>query len=294
MRGIYRFYQDGILVGEASNLITSAGKTHIIKYLAGYVGSIAQGIAVGAGSTPAVVGDTSLAFEWNRQPITVISADQVNTAVIFKGQIPSESSGSIYEVGLWSAIEPGKAYDSRLLLDFDSLLDVWSTGTWQTTTHRIGIDGLRLNPATNTTQTASLVALSLDLSGYSDLDEFRLAYTVNSAFVSTAKLVLHTDASNYFTYTVTGPSIGYKITPFSKSNCVVTGSPTWSSITSIDVVVTSTAGGSGSVDFDGLRIEDKSSSREDYVLVSRAVLGTPIVKAIGSPLEFEYSLDVSL
>ena len=294
MIGTYRFYQDGVLIRETNNLITAAGKIHIIKYLAGYVGSIAEGIAVGSGSTAAVVGDTSLAFEWSRQPIDVISTDQINTAIIFKGEIPAESSGKIYEVGLWSAVTPGKEYDSRLILDFDSAIDIWSTGTWEVTTNRIGANNLRLNPALSTTQTASLAALSLDLSGYSALDEFRLAYNVNSAFVATAKLILYTDASNYFTYTITTPTAGYKITPFTKANFVVTGAPTWNNITSIDVQVTSTAGGSGSVDFDGLRIEDKSSNPEEYVLVSRAVLGAPITKAIGAPLEFEYSLDVTL
>lgn len=294
MKGTYRFYQEGELVGEAENLITTAGKSHIIKYLAGYVESISQGLAVGLGNTAAVVGDTSLAFEWTRVPIDLVSADHINTAIIFKGSIPNELSGSIYEMGLWSDFDSGNTYASRSILGFDSVSELWSTGTWSTTTQRIGIDNLRLAPALSTTQTSSLQSLFLDLSGYSNIDEFRLAYNVNSAFVSTAKIIFYTDVSNYYTYTITTPTAGYKITAFTKANCVTTGIPSWANITSIDVQVTSTAGGSGSIDFDGLRIEDKDLNSEIYVLVSRAVPASPIVKLPGLPLDFEYTLDVTL
>src|SRR5665647_3682267 len=88
MKGSYRFYQDGALVGEVENLITTAGKIYIMKYLAGYVQSIAQGLAIGLGATAATVADTSLAFEWSRVPILMTSADYANTAIIFRGQIP--------------------------------------------------------------------------------------------------------------------------------------------------------------------------------------------------------------
>jgi hypothetical protein len=142
--------------------------------------------------------------------------------------------------------------------------------------------------------TSTKVGIALDLSGYSALDEFRLAYNVNSVFVATAKVILHTDDSNYFTYTITAPGAGYALTAFHKSDCTITGTPSWANITSVDVQVTSTSGGSGSIDFDGLRMEDKDLNSEQYVFVSRAVPATPIVKLAGSPLDFEYSLDVTL
>ena len=294
MKGVYRFYQDGALVGEVENLITTAGKTYVMKYLAGYVGSIARGMAIGLGATTATVADSSLAFEWNRVPILMTSADYANTAIVFRGQIPAALCGSIYEVGLWSLLDAGQIYGSRLLFTFDSASETWSAGTWQTTTDRIGVDNLRLAPATSGTLTSTIVGLSLDLSGYSALDEFRLAYNVNSAFVATAKVILYTDASNYFTYTITAPGAGYTLTAFHKSDCAITGAPSWANITSMAVQVTSTSGGSGSIDFDAFRMEDKDLNSEQYVFVSRAVPATPIVKLAGSPLDFEYSLDVTL
>ena len=294
MKGTYRVLQDGIIISETENLITTAGKSHIIKYLAGYVGSIAKGIAVGVDNTAATVGDTNLGLEWMRFPVDLTTVDYLNTAIIFKGKIPSEYSGAIYEMGLWSAMYSGGIYDSRSLLTFDSAIDTWTAGVWATTTQRIGTNSLRLAPATSAVMTATLADTWYDLSGYSSLDEFRLAYSVNSAFVATAKLILYTDASNYYTYTITAPTAGYKITPFYKSNFVATGIPNWASITSMAVQVTSTSGGSGSIDFDGLRLEDMDTNSELFSLVSRAIPSVPVIKVAGMPLDFEYSLDVTL
>ena len=296
MRGTYRFYQDGVLVGETENLITTAGKSRIIKYLSGYVGSIAGVIAVGTGAITATVGDTSLAFEWYRTPIVLTSADYINSAVVFMGQIPALACGSIYEMGLWSAMDQGQKCRTRLLYTFDSLSESWTLtqAEWNTANGRIGIDALRLAPATSATSLSSVSGIFQDFSGYSDLDEFRLAYNVNTAFVATAKLILYTDISNYYTYTITTPTAGYKITSFHKADFVATGTPAWNNITSAAVQVTSTGGGSGSIDFDGLRIEDKGFNSEEYSLVSRAVPSSPIVKLAGMPLNFEYVLDVSM
>ena len=294
MKGAYRFYQDGALVGEVENLITTAGKIYIMKYLAGYVQSIAQGLAIGLGATAATVADTSLAFEWSRVPILMTSADYANTAIIFRGQIPADVCGSIYEMGLWSLQDAQQVYGSRLLFSFDSASEAWSAGTWQTSNDRIGVDSLRVQAAASGTLTSTIAAVALDLSGYSSLDEFRLAYYVNSTFVSTAKVILYTDASNYFTYTITTPAVGYTITPFHKNDFTITGTPSWANITLVDVQMTSTSGGVGSIDFDGLRIEDKDFNSEEYIFVSRAVPATPIVKLAGSPLDFEYSLSVGL
>lgn len=294
MKGVYRFYQAGVLVGEAENLITTEGKRHIIKFLAKYVGNIAGGIAVGVGNTAANVADTSLEFETARVPVDLVSADYANTAIIFKGKLDANMAGTIYETGLWSEFDSGVVYGSKLLLDFNSTNDVWTTGTWTSTTQRIGADNLRLAPATSATVTSSLAGVFFDFSGYSNVDEFKLAYNVNTSFVATAKLVFHTDASNYFTYTITTPTTGYKITTFNKTNFTTTGTPSWGNIISVDVVVTSTGGGSGSVDFDGLRIEDRDLFSEQFVLVSRAVPVSPIVLTAGLVTEFEYLLDVTV
>jgi hypothetical protein len=199
-------------------------------------------------------------------------------------------------MGLWSVMDDPQAYKTRLMYTFDSVSELWTQtqASWNSTNSRIGIDALRLAPATSATSLSSISNIYQDLSGYSNLDEIRLAYNVNTAFVSTVKLILYTDASNYFTYTITAPATGYTISAFHKSDFAITGVPAWNNITSAAVQVTSTGGGSGSVDFDGIRMEDKSGGSEEYFLVSRAVPTTPIVKLPGTPLDFEYILDVTM
>lgn len=297
MRGVYKFYQNGVLVGETHNLITTAGKRYILKYLAGYVGSIAAALSVGLGDTAANVADTSLGFEWSRVPIDLVSADYVNTGIIFKGKIPAEGVGTIYEVGLWSRFDSGQPYDSRLLLMFDSVTEGWTLDTgvsWETGTARLGVDALRLAPAAGLTSTSPLDSVAWDFSGYSNTDEFIWTHNVNTAYVASTKIRFATGVSDYFEYTSTTPTAGRKMVKFTKGACATTGTPSWSDITSVSVIVTSTGGGVGSIDMDGLRIEDRDFNSEEYILVSRAVPASPITKAAGSPMDFEYRLEITV
>lgn len=294
MIGTYRFYENGELIGEVNNLITSAGKTQILKYLAGYGVSIGRGIAVGLGDTAAQLTDTSLKFEFSRSSVNLISADYADNSIVFKGTVGSDVVGTIYEVGLWSEYQSQDFFTSRTLLKFGSTEGSWDAGEWFSTSTRMGVDSMRLAPALSATIKSTLVGAYLDLSGYSDLDEFLLAYNVNSAFVANVKLYFYTDISNYYTQTITSPAAGYHIDNFSKPAFIATGTPNWSNITSVAVSVTSTAGGSGSVDFDALRIEDRDLNDERYVLVSRAVPSTPIIKTSGLEMEFEYVVGLAI
>lgn len=294
MRGTYRFYENGELVGEAHNLITTAGKKHFLQFLAGYVGVLVKGLSVGIGDAAATVNDASLQYEFNRAYVNLVSVDYANTAIVFKGTIAAGVTGTVYEAGLWSEYESSDFFRSKPLLDFSSVEGLWSSGTTIAGTSRIGIDSMRLAPAISATEMSTLSNIYLDLSGYSNLDEFALAYNVNSAFVSSIKLNLYTDATNYYTRTLAAPTAGYKISAFKKTDFIATGAPSWSNITSVSVSVTSTAGGSGSVDFDGLRVEDRDQNSEQIVLISRAVLPVPVVKSAGIDMDFEYLLDLTI
>lgn len=294
MRGVYRFYQGGRQIGEAENLITTDGKRLIQQYLAGYRGNIASQIAVGAFNTAANVADKELAFEWARTPILSTSPDYTNTLIVYKGRFEAVTAGIVYEAGLWSPDDTVGEYGSKMLLDFDSTNDVWTAGAFSTNVARIGIDSLRLSPTASTSTTAQRMDTNLDLSGYSNTDEFKLTYNVSSAFTSSVQLRFYVDASNYYTYTINTPTAGYKLQKFYKTDLVATGSPTYSGITYVGVIVTATAGGQTFVDFDGLRIEDKDSYTDTNILVSRAVPASPITMAAGIPMDIEYTLDVTL
>lgn len=292
MIGKYTFKQNGVIIGESENLITTAGRKAILDYMAGYTQRIGSAISLGIGTTAAALTDKSLAFEIARVPVDIAAADYANNAVVFKGRVPANREFVVYETGMQTVYVSGQEFESQLLLDFNADTDLWSAGTFDATNSRLG-QALRITAAASATTTATLSGIYYDLSGYSDVDQFLFAYRANSAFVSNLILRFKTDASNYYSVSMGAPVNGtYAITPFNKSVPVATGSPSWANITSIDVVVTATAGGTADISVDALRIEDRDSFREDNVLVSRSVLGTPVTKSLNIPLDVEYAISL--
>lgn len=277
-------------------MITVNGKLQIKRYLAKQATDIARSISIGIGPVAESSGHTALQFEIGRADIALVSYDYVNNKLVFKSSIPQEMSGKIYEVGLWSSPTSTAAgsYTSRLLTTFDSSGEIWSTGSYQTANARIGVDSLRLTPAASATVVTALTDSFVDLSGNSGADVFTIAYYNGNANVANFKVRLKTDNSNYYTITVTSPSTGYQISTVAKSAAVATGNPSWADITSIEVEVVAGAGGSASIDFDGIRIEDTDTIDPNYVMVSRELLGAPVTKVAGRVMDIEFSLPVTI
>ena len=264
--------------------------------------TIAQSIALGIGSKVAAVGDAKLQFEIGRVPVNLTSFDFVNNKLIFKGAVPDEFSGIIYEIAVYSSPYDTVAgeFGSRTLARFDSNTETWvdaSTSvaaTYSTTNARIGADALRHTPAASATKSDILSQISLDLSGYSNADVFVLAFNAGTAFTSSVKVRLQTNASNYYEITSLTPTAGYKVVEIAKSAAVATGAPDWSNITSIQVSTTSTGGGASQIDFDGIRIEDVDTVNPEYVMVSREPLITPFTKVSGKTQEVEFAMDINV
>ena len=289
MIGKYTFKENGVIVGESYNLITTAGRKAIIDYMAGYTARLAGGLVVGIGTLAATLSDKTLQFEVGRCPVDLSAADYANNAVVFKGQLPAELECTIYEVGAKTLPTSSAMYDSQLLLDFNSS-DTFSAGTLSPTNSRLG-QALNITAAASTTTTSVISNIFYDLSGYGPSDQFTLIYRANNAFVSNLTMRFKTDSSNYYAVSFGAPTSGtYAIISFNKSVPVANGSPDWGNITSVEFSVTATSGGTASIDIDGLRVEDRDSNREEDVLVSRSVLGTPVTKTIGIPLDIEYAI----
>jgi len=294
LKGIYRFYQDGVLIHEEENLITNLGKAAILRYLAGYLGHFGKSIRLGVGATAASANDLTLNFESVQAPVSLISPDYANTWLVFKARLDETVAGSFYEVGLSNYYnEQIPLYSSNLVLTFDNTLENWSAGTYNTTNARVSAANLRLAPSASTTSTVTLDT-ALDFSGYSTSDDMKLAYRSNNANASSVFIRFYTDATNYYTYTINSPATTYNIATFNKGNFVATGTPSWANITQVAVSATAGAGGAASVDFDGFRIDDKDTYNQVETLVSRTVLGSPVTKATGVPLDVEYTLDLTL
>jgi hypothetical protein len=115
MEGIYRFYQDGELIGEAKNSLTVTGRALAIKTLLGAVPNFGTSLAIGVGQSAntAVSGSTLIAnlgldFEVGRFPIMSshlevkqVSGNSVD-ALIYKSRIDDPSAYKISEIGLYS------------------------------------------------------------------------------------------------------------------------------------------------------------------------------------------------
>lgn len=290
MRGVYRIYREGELVAEQENLLTTEGKFAILRFLAEQGGTLAGAICVGVGTTAAAVTDRLLEFEVARGDVTVVSPDYPNTAIVYKADLPTDLRIDIREIGMWTA--RGDVEQAGLVVSFDQDTEAWSAGTWETTTRRIGPNGLSVAAAASTATTATLSNLFWNIDSMSPSDTFALSYNVANAFTSSIQVRFMTDASNYYSYTINAPAAGYKVSRFSKSQLIKTGSPT--DITQISIINTATAGGTSTVILDGLRTDDGDFNDPGSLLMSRAILGTPIDKPAGVPFEIEYTLDVTL
>lgn len=283
-------------------MITTEGKAHFKRYLAGYIPVVAQSIALGIGSRAESSGDIALQMETAKAPINLTSFDFVNNKLVYKAAVPDEYVGKIYEIGVYSLDSDPAAgeFSSRTLTTFDSATEDWvnpstqAAWTFGTTSTRVGNDSLLLVPAASASATAALQNIALDLTGYSAADTFNFAFNVANANTSAVRIRLMTDSSNYYDFNLGSQTAGYKIIETTKASATVTGTPNWSNITQIQITVTSGAGGASSVEFDSIRVEDKDSLSLDYILIARKVLVTPVTKVAGMAQDIEFTLDVTL
>jgi hypothetical protein len=281
-------------------LITTEGKVYIKRYLAGWVPRMASSMAFGVGGKVEEADDKRLQFEIGRADIAITSYDFVNDKIVFKAPLPDEFEGIIYEIGLFSQEKNALSgdYASMLIADFDPDTEDWvdpvsgNTSTYNSTNTRIGSESLRLVATAGNTSRALLQGISYDFSGNTTADRFLLAYNVSSN-VASIELRLKNDDANYFTISYS-PAAGYRVNGLTIGTATITGSPDWSEINMIEVRVTATGGGTATVDFDGIRIEDTDTPNPEYVMVSRELLSTPFVKEAGRIQAIEFTLDVAV
>lgn len=277
-------------------MITNQGKTFFKRQLAGQSGLISA-IAVGIGNTPASVNDTKLQFEFARIPVDVTAFDFSTDKLIYKGTLPEEVGGRIHEIGIFTMQDNPAAGvgNNRIITTFDSDTEDWGVGAaYVTSAHRIGSDALTTTPAASTTNSLLLSNLGIDLSDSLSSDTFTFAYNVDNTNVANIKLRFRTDATSYYEHIITSPTVGYKFTTFTKGAMTVTGTPDWLDINEIEITVTATSGGTASVWFDGIRIDDTSSVTPEYGLVARFVPASYTLKDEGVEFDIEYTLGVTI
>lgn len=276
-------------------MITNRGKLFFKNFLASQTGQMVGAASFGIGSTAAAATDERLQFEFARQAVDVVAYDSVNNRLVFKGTIPQEVGGTIYEVGLWTSEANVMAVSDqpRIITTFDSETEEWTNETTSLTA-RIGVDSLRHTPPASTSAGSTLAGLTLDFNDNPSTDSFILAYNVGNSNTAAIRVRFYTNSTNYYDMNISNPTAGYKFSSVTKGSLTATGSPDWADITSIDVTTVSNSGGASDVLFDGLRIEDNDTTNLDYGLVARFIPAVPVVKPVGQVLDFEYTLAVTV
>lgn len=282
-------------------MITSEGKLHLKRYLAGYEPDIGRALAFGVGTAPATLADNSLQYEVGRSPVNLVAYDFINDQLIFKAVLDENFDSVIHEVGLYSREDSSAgAFGSRIISSFDSDTELWMQGgspaSYTTTNTRIGNDSATISIVQSGSTTVSLANITVDFSENSAADVFSFAFYCNDANLSSLRFRFMTDNANYYDVTVTSGNIaaGFNIVRVTKGSAVVTGNPNWGTITELQVTGFATAGGTAVVNLEGIRIEDTDTVDTGYVLVSRVVLDIPFVKVAGRIQEVEFPLGVNI
>lgn len=312
--GIYRFFQDGVLIGEYKNGLTQTGRTLAIKTLLGinqiFVNSIGVGIDSASNSlnsSSTIITNNILGFEVGRVPVIGSSFEVQNgqQALVFSSEITDSNQYNIYEIGIFSAENNNSAINltGELILSFDNFDTFNKYGTAAAGTAsagqigasaRIGADTYYLGKNQNsTTDYVEVITNPSSLSFLKDFiseDLFKLAM-VNTCNGEGASVYfrLHTDDTNYYELKfISDTASGYKVLNATKGSAVINGSPDWGNINKIKIFNTTT---SSFVLLDGFKIDYGTYYTDtNFGLVSRAKLNNPIFKSSGTPITVEYSL----
>lgn len=276
---------------------------------------------IGSASPNSKGNDTKLEFEFYRLPVELSSIDISQTgtdldgdpvfaySVIYKSTIPQDISGVISEMALY----PGNRqsinnYDSKFITSFTNNFN-WFDGSENPTSQsntqdssgaytflsKIGDTMVRFDAASGSTKEYTNSLVSYDISGYSVNDTISIAYKKADNNVSKIRVKFYSSASAYYYVDFTPESgTGDKIQSLSLNSLFsnYTASPNLpdpSSITKIGVEITAT-GGSSTVYFDGIRINDEDTFDPAYGMISRSLLSTPLIKKPGRPVDIEYKL----
>jgi len=291
VQGLYKIYNDGILVQEFTNVITTQGKNRIRQILSGKTTGFASSILVGIGSTTPTANDTKLSFAVEGANIMNTMVDDVNNKVYFKTSLPVDKQYRIYELGCYSTNSAtAKQYQQNALLitfgDVTNWTDTSGTHTLSSTNTRLGVSSISYSLLAAGVARGS-VPFQIDLGQLLSDTEFTIAYFANN--IDNLKIRFKSSASDYWEATIVpATNNAYNISSITKSSFVATGIPDWSNISILEIQATATAS-AGTIDLDSIRYDAVSTA--ESILLSRALPSSPILKPSGSTMDIEYVLE---
>jgi hypothetical protein len=304
-KGTYVFKENGIEIGRSKNLITTNGRTVLMKYLCGLEPDWASSIAIGAVNQNAPVeSDTQLSFETMRVPVTLKTYQPAYAGspdlVVVRGTLPANMYANIYEIGLFpqSVNSESLTRNNAILTDFTELTN-WKTNVYDDTLSITnqglsqsnpfvpqGIGSPRYGAYSVTISQNTIFSnneYSTTLLGYSEVDTLDiLAYNT----VGGTLTVVLTDISG-ITATVEY-SMGTDTSYQKLSANMPSSIRNFSNLQSIDIITDSTA----SLTIDAIKTSAFGElSSSDYI-ISRSTLSTPIAKTYNTALDIEYFIEL--
>lgn len=267
-------------------MITNEGRLHIKRFHAGYVPRMAGSIVLGTGTTAAALGDKSLVSEIVRLPVLSSNVDTAGNRWVFTASLPANSINTVYEVGLYSEVSTTPVAKAVPLSQFS-----WTNGTFSATNARAAIQAVKIDYVASGTTNAEISDFFEDYSSFVATDRLAVAFHA-TANISSVRVRLGTDSSNYYEFVIASPTTGYNVHKLAFSSATKTGTPSWDNLTYLAVRPSATAGGAGSLYLDSIRAEYNTLDPVN-ILVARAVLGTPQVIDNTMDTDVEYSFGVS-
>jgi hypothetical protein len=99
---------NGEIVQEVDNLVVTAGKVWVAARMQGTTKGVMTHMAVGTGSTAAVVGNTTLGTENGRVALTTSGGTLASNVITFATTVPAgTATGAITEAGILNAASAG-------------------------------------------------------------------------------------------------------------------------------------------------------------------------------------------
>lgn len=291
MQGLYRIYLDDNLVYQVRNIITTQGKRRVRQILAGKTTGFASSILVGIGNTTPTVDDTILDFAADGADILNTMVDDVNNKIFFKTSLPVDKQYKIYELGCFAADgNTAKQHQRNSMVITFGELTTWTDSSGvhslNSTNTRIGAFSIRYSLlAAGVGRGSTPFQIGIDQLPANTV--FKLGYFANN--IATVKVRFKTTDSDYYEGTIVpATNNAYNISSILKSDFTATGTPSWATITIVEVQATAT-GSAGTVDLDGIRYDVPSTL--DSLLLSRALPVAPVLKPAGSTMDVEYLLE---
>ena len=292
-KGTYVFKENGKEVGRSSNLITTSGRSILMQYLCNIKSNWASDLAIGAINTAPTSSDTQLNFETGRYPVslkTFISASGGNPdLIVVRSTIPENVYANIYEVGVYPVPSDSTSVDknNEVIENFSDIAS-WSVTGSRTinefapgisSSPRLGQYSVRLAQSSSISKSNA----NINLNGYTAIDNLQLlAYNTVAGNVT----IVLTDISGVtetIVFTVT-TNTGYSVLSHNFSSAI----SNFSYIQSISI----TTDANCALTIDAIKVALGSTISVDDALISKSVLGSPIVKNYNVPLDIEYYIEL--